>query len=606
MIKNIPLSMKLPVAVFLLTVLMSAAIILFSYKSVTSLFEKQEISNQLTKTSLISSKLSEIEHRIEDDFSRIVASLADGTLDLSVLKTSENWGSLVLGAKFLPTDGTALKRQSIEYSDNPGNLVHFDSRLTDGLGTLTLKLSTEFLNSWLTIDADPDRILKTAVFRENGDALLQADFPDALAMSNVVSGLIGAAANTSEVVTLSDGSKHFVAFQSVELAGQDLTLVVSEDYETAMQGRNDFVKTLLAIVNFCALGFMLLATLFMRTSVEPMKQMQTKLNLIASQKDLTINLPQTYKDEVGKSLSSVKSILTSFDVFVRDAKLGSDELLSISDQMADIVARLARETELRATSIEELSQSLAQTEAQTSFTANLAESAESDMQQADLAASDGKAKIGELTAIVEQIADASADISSVINAIEGIAFQTNLLALNASVEAARAGAHGKGFAVVATEVGQLAQRASKSAQDSAELIQQTLAKIDLSKDASQRANEAFKTISDRVHDATQTVSEISSANHEQKSAIEAASTNASNLAVSANADAAQYDRLAKASASLQHRSEAVSAQVSQYKYTDDKRSGEIHALGVKKIQQKADLTMTQDLAFEPAKIVSLR
>ena len=188
MIKNIPLSMKLPVAVFLLTVLMSAAIILFSYKSVTSLFEKQEISNQLTKTSLISSKLSEIEHRIEDDFSRIVASLADGTLDLSVLKTSENWGSLVLGAEFLPTDGTALKRQSIEYSDNPGNLVHFDSRLTDGLGTLTLKLSTEFLNSWLTIDADPDRILKTAVFRENGDALLQADFPDALAMSNVVSG----------------------------------------------------------------------------------------------------------------------------------------------------------------------------------------------------------------------------------------------------------------------------------------------------------------------------------------------------------------------------------------------------------------------------------
>ena len=178
--------------------------------------------------------------------------------------------------------------------------------------------------------------------------------------------------------------------------------------------------------------------------------------------------------------------------------------------------------------------------------------------------------------------------------------------MNASVEAARAGAHGKGFAVVATEVGQPAQRASKSAQDSAELIQQTLAKIDLSKDASQRANEAFKTISDRVHDATQTVSEISRANREQKSAIDAASTNASNLAVSANADAAQYDRLAKASASLQHRSEAVSAQVSQYEYTDDKRSGEIHALGVNKIQQKADLTMTQDLAFEPAKIVSLR
>ena len=174
-----------------------------------------------------------------------------------------------------------------------------------------------------------------------------------------------------------------------------------------------------------------------------------------------------------------------------------------------------------------------------------------------------------------------------------------------TIEAARAGAHGKGFAVVATEVGQLAQRASRSAQDTAELIQQTLSRIDLSKDASQRANEAFKTISDRVHGATQKVSEISSANREQKSAIEAASTNASNLAVSANADAAQYDRLAKASASLQHRSEAVGTQVSQYKYTD-KRSGAIHALVDKKTKQKTDLPVSQDLASEPAKIASLR
>lgn len=531
MIKNIPLSMKLPVAVFLLTVLMSAAIILFSYTSVTSLFEKQEIDNLQTKTALVAAKLIQINQPIDGDLSHLKASLADGAHDLNGYKT--------------------------------------------------------------------------AFFDENGDVVLTADFPDTTAMSNAVGGLLGNASNTSKVVSLSDGSAYFIATQTVELAGQQITVVVAEDYDSAMQGRNEFVKTLLAIVNFCALGFMLFVTLFTRSSVEPMKRMQQQLNRIASQKDLTIKLPKTHKDEVGKSLASVEVILESFDTFVRDAKLGSDELLTISDQMADTVANLARETELRATSIEELSQSLAQTEAQTSFTASMAESTEKDMRQAEHAAVDGQAKIGELTKIVEQIAGASADISSVINAIEGIAFQTNLLALNASVEAARAGVHGKGFAVVASEVGQLAQRASRSAQDSAELIEQTLAKIDLSKDASQRANEAFKTISDRVHGATQKVSEISSANREQKSAIEAASTNASNLAVSANTDAAQYDRLAQASARLQHRSEAVSAQVSQYKYTD-KRSGAIHALVDKKMKQKSDLPVSQDLAGEPTKIVSVR
>lgn len=531
MIKNIPLSMKLPVAVFLLTVLMSASIILFSYTSVTSLFEKQEIDNLQTKTALVAAKLIQIDHPIDDDQSHLEASLADGALDLNGYKT--------------------------------------------------------------------------AIIDENGDAVLNADFPAATAISNAAFGLSGKTPNAAEVVKLSDGSAYFIATQTVELAGQQITVVVAEGYDSAMQGRNEFVKTLLAIVNFCALGFMLFVTLFTRSSVEPMKRMQQQLNRIALQKDLTIKLPKTHKDEVGKSLASVEVILESFDTFVRDAKLGSDELLTISDQMADTVANLARETEHRATSIEELSQSLAQTEAQTSFTASMAESTEKDMQQAEHAAVDGQAKIGELTKIVEQIAGASADISSVINAIEGIAFQTNLLALNASVEAARAGAHGKGFAVVASEVGQLAQRASSSAQDSAELIEQTLAKIDLSKDASQRANEAFKTISDRVHGATQKVSEISSANREQKSAIETASTNASNLAVSANNDAAQYERLAQASARLQHRSEAVSAQVSQYKYTD-KRSGAIHALVDKKMKQKSDLPVSQGFAAEPAKIVSVR
>lgn len=320
MIKNIPLSMKLPVAVFLLTVLMSAAIILFSYTSVTSLFEKQELDNIQTKTALVVATLSQIDGPLDEDLLRIALSQADGAVDL---------GSF-----------------------------------------------------------------KTAVFDETGNVILNGAFPDTTAMSNAVSGLMGKASNTSEVVTLSDGSAYFIASQVVELAGQDVTVVIAEDYETAMQGRNAFVKTLLAIVNFSALGFMLFVTLFTRTAVEPMKQMQATLNLIASQKDLTIKLPQTQKDEVGQSLTSVETILTSFDTFVRDAKLGSDELSSISEQMADIVANLARETELRATSIEELSQSLAQTEAQTTFTANMAESAESDMLQAEHAASDGKAKIG--------------------------------------------------------------------------------------------------------------------------------------------------------------------------------------------------------------------
>jgi len=114
-------------------------------------------------------------------------------------------------------------------------------------------------------------------------------------------------------------------------------------------------------------------------------------------------------------------------------------------------------------------------------------------------------------AIVQELSEAAARITGIVDMITGIASQTNLLALNATIESARAGEAGKGFAVVASEVKQLAGQTGRA---TAEIN----AQITAIQDTTRRAVDAISNITGTIRDINESSSTIAAAVEQQGAA----------------------------------------------------------------------------------------
>lgn len=202
-----------------------------------------------------------------------------------------------------------------------------------------------------------------------------------------------------------------------------------------------------------------------------------------------------------------------------ELKAGSRQVSDAADQVAKSSQMLAQSSTEQASSLEE---TVATMEEMTSMvklsSANGQEAAALAAATRDIAVK-GEEQINSLITSIHSISADSKKIAEITSVIDDIAFQTNLLALNAAVEAARAGEQGRGFAVVADAVRSLAQRSSVAAKDIAELIKNSVGKIEQSSEQASQGGTVLSEIVRSIKRVADLNSEVARAGEEQSNGI---------------------------------------------------------------------------------------
>lgn len=225
-----------------------------------------------------------------------------------------------------------------------------------------------------------------------------------------------------------------------------------------------------------------------------------------------------------------------------------------SEQIANSSQQLSQSTTQQASSLEE---TVATMEELTTMVKNNSANSRQAAQLASETRSVAEKGEREIKALINSIQSISADskkIEEITSVIDDIAFQTNLLALNAAVEAARAGEQGKGFAVVAEAVRSLAQRSSSAAKDIADLIKNSVQKIESGSQQASQSGVVLTEIVSSVRKVAELNNEIATASEEQSQGISQIGKAMNQLDQVTQGNAAASEEAAAAAEQLSHQS----------------------------------------------------
>lgn len=437
----------------------------------------------------------------------------EGVVEYSVAKEADFQTNLIdgpyadsgLAKLFMRVKGkgeTVLVEDFAPYAPSQGQAAAFMARELVSNGeswVVAVQLSIDRINSVMQVRegmgksgetylVGPDQRMRSDSFLDPAKRTVLASFAGTVQQNGVDTAASQAALQgQSGLLYIDDynGNPVVSAFSQIDIFGLRWALLAEIDVAEVAAPANRMLWIGFAII-VAAIVLALLAARLVSSSVlaplggEPADMVQLTSRIADG--DLTLSMTGASQTSLmgwlGKMQQQLRGLISQMVGVGQALEMAAAQNSSALTQADGSLQIQARETEMLATAIEEMSYAAAEIGSNTVLAADEVNASQAAATQLTHTISHVTQSLDQtLTAFAQirqqvgRLDQDSQQIASVVAVITAIADQTNLLALNAAIEAARAGEQGRGFAVVADEVRQLAGKVQLATRDIASVIQ---------------------------------------------------------------------------------------------------------------------------------------